>query len=271
VITNVGVAHIEHMGSREAIALEKGSLAEAVPAGGFVVLNAEDDFTAEIAGRCDAEVVTAGVGAGDFRAENLRRTPAGSEFVMVTPGGEQEVALPVPGRHMVGNALLAAAVGVRLGVSLESIAVGLSKVELTGGRLAQREIGGVSYLDDSYNANPDSVLAAIETLAGLDCDGRRFAVLGGMAELGDLSDTEHRRVGKAAAEAGIDVILSVGEVARPVCAGVNGSAPGHVEHFETAADCAAYLAAEASAGDLVLVKGSRSSAMEQIFSSLDNE
>ena len=271
VITNVGVAHIEHMGSREAIAAEKGSLAEAVPAGGFVVLNAEDDYTAQIAASCESAVVTAGVGAGDFHTKDLRATAEGSAFVIVAPDGEQAVELPVPGRHMVGNALLAAAVGVQLGVSLEKIAAGLASVELTGGRLARREIGGVGYIDDSYNANPDSVLAAIETLAGLECAGRRFAVLGGMAELGELSEAEHQRIGKAAAGAGIDFILSVGDVARPVVAGVNGSAPGHVEHFENAADCAAFLSREAGEGDLVLVKGSRSSAMEQIFTSLDTE
>jgi UDP-N-acetylmuramyl pentapeptide synthase len=171
---------------------------------------------------------------------------------------------------MVGNALLAAAIGLHVGLSLEEVADGLSKAVLTGGRLARREIGGITFIDDSYNANPDSVLAALATLAEQDCAGRRFAVLGGMAELGDQSEAEHQRIGKAAAASGIDFVLSVGDVARPVVAGVNGSARSRVEHFDDVASCAAFLSDEAGEGDLVLVKGSRSSAMEKLFTEFED-
>ena len=265
VITNIGVAHIEFLGSRVAIASEKGSLAEAIGERGLVVLNAEDEFSEAIAKRSRARVVTAGIEKGDFRAEDVSVGADGARFTLVTGDQRQAVEIGVPGRHMVTNALLAAAVGHHMGLSLEAIASGLGCASLTGGRLSKRQIGGATYLDDSYNANPDSVLAALGTLAELSCEGRRFAVLGGMAELGEHSAAEHRRIGKAAATAGIEFILSVGELARPVAEGPNGSAPGHVEHFDELADCAAFLSKEVREGDLVLVKGSRSSAMERLF------
>ncbi len=265
VITNIGVAHIESMGTREAIAQEKGMLAEAVGERGLVVLNAEDEFSEAIAARTRGRVCTVGFGAGDFRAEGVTVSADGTAFELVAGGERVPVRIAVPGRHMVTNALLAAAVGSHLGVSPGAVARGLGGASLAGGRLQQVEIGGVSYIDDSYNANPDSMSAAIDTLGEIACEGRRFVVVGGMAELGERSEAEHREVGRAAARAGIDFILSVGELAGPVAEGVNGDARGHVEHFSSHADCAGFLAGEARPGDLVLVKGSRSSGMEKVL------
>lgn len=270
VITNVGVAHIEFMKTREAIALEKGMLAEAINEGGLVVLNADDDYSASIAERTRARVITAGIDAGDIRASEVESGMQGVSFTASVGGKSARVDLPVPGRHMVTNGLLAIAVACHLGLELEVAAAGLSAAELSSGRLQRRELMGVDFIDDSYNANPDSVKAALRTLAEINCEGRRFAVLGGMAELGDGSEQAHRDIGKVAAGEGIDVILSVGDVAKTVVEGVNGGSNGHVEHFENHSDCAAFLAQEAKPGDLVLIKGSRSSAMERVMEALVN-
>ncbi|NOX98422.1 MAG: UDP-N-acetylmuramoyl-tripeptide--D-alanyl-D-alanine ligase, partial [Verrucomicrobia bacterium] len=196
VITNVGVAHIEFMKSREAIAEEKGMLAESLSAEGWLILSEEDEFTASIAERTLAKVMTVGIGCGDLRAKNLEETATGTKFDLVNAEGEiTQVEISVPGRHMVVNALLAAAVGRVMGVDNHGIACGLKDAQLTGGRLQRRDINGFDILDDSYNANPDSMRAALQTLGGLSCEGRRIAALGVMAELGELAENEHRNLG----------------------------------------------------------------------------
>lgn len=265
VITNVGVAHIEFMKTRDAIALEKGMLAEAIGERGLVVMCAGDDYTESIADRTSARVSTVGFGEGDLRAEDIGVGAEGSSFTIVTDNERQAAKISVPGRHMVSNALLAAAVGSHLGMSLESVARGLGRLSLTGGRLQRLELDGVSYIDDSYNSNPDSMGAALRTLSDIDCEGRRFVIIGGMAELGEFSVEEHRKIGRCAAGAGIDFILSVGDLAAPVREGVNGSAAVHAEHFGSRADCAGFLNRETRPGDLVLIKGSRSAGMEKVL------
>lgn len=268
VITNIGMAHIESMKSPEAIAREKGMLAETIGEGGLVVLNGEDRHASSIARRSCARVVTVGFGVGDFRAVDVEQTESGVGFTIVANGEKHPVFIATPGRHMIINALLAAAVGSHFGLSLEVIARGLGRAKLTAGRMQQRDLGGVSYIDDSYNSNPDSMRAALNTLAELKCDGRRIVVIGGMAELGEISDTEHRKVGEAAACAGIDCILSVGELAAPVHAGADCKLPGRAQHFESHGECADFLSREARSGDIVLIKGSRSSAMERVLEAL---
>ncbi len=268
VVTNIGMAHIESMKTREAIALEKGMLAEAIDEGGVVVLNAEDAYTESIKERCRARVVTVGFGAGDFRAVEVKQSERGMEFSIVANGERHRVYVPASGRHMVTNALMAAAVGAHLGLSMEAIARGLSQANLTAGRMQHKTIAGVDYIDDSYNANPDSTIAAINTLAGKKCAGRRILVMGGMAELGDISIAEHRQIGRAAVDAGIDCILSVGELAEPIYNGAQSEMPGSAQHFENHQKCIDFLQQEVSTGDLVLIKGSRSSAMERIMEEL---
>ena len=268
VVTNIGMAHIESMHSREAIAQEKGMLAEAVGEDGVVILNGEDEYADAIARRCCARVVTVGFGSGDFRAVEVQQTDAGGEFTIVANGERHRARITSPGRHMIVNALLATAVGSHLGLSMEAITHGLGQARPTAGRMQRKCIGGVAYIDDSYNANPDSMSAAIDTLDGQQCAGRRILVIGAMAELGDISDAEHRQVGKAAVSAGIDCILSVGEMAQPVHDGAESQLAGCAQHFESHGQCVDFLSREAHPGDLVLVKGSRSSSMERILEGL---
>lgn len=267
VITNVGVAHIEFMKSREAIAREKGMLAEAVGSSGCVVLSASDDFSESICGRTPARVLMAGIEGGEVHAENLESDIDGSRFRLCIEGNSAEARIGVTGRHMVQNALLAAGVGVCLGMDAEAIATGLGKAKLASGRLEKKEVGGVIYFDDSYNANPESVAAAIDTLAELPCKGRRIVVLGAMAELGEDEKQEHRAAGSRLAQKGIDVLLTVGEVASGIADGAQESQNETVEvhRFEDHASAGAFLLKNAAEGDLVLVKGSRAATMEKVI------
>ncbi|MCB1231730.1 MAG: UDP-N-acetylmuramoyl-tripeptide--D-alanyl-D-alanine ligase [Verrucomicrobiae bacterium] len=264
VITNVGTAHIEHMKTREAIAEEKGMLAEAVGPDGFVVLNANDEYTDSIRGRCRARVITAGIDTGDVVASDLKPTAAGMAFVLSAAGESVEVSLPVPGAHMVANAVLAAAVGLERGLSLLAVADALSEARLSGGRLQRREAGGIEFLDDSYNANPDSMRAALATLAAMETQGRRIAVLGRMAELGEHEEREHIALGEAAVAAGIDTLIAVGEAGKLILegAGEKGGAILWAADHEAAAT---QLVGVVAPGDIVLVKGSRSSGMEKVI------
>jgi UDP-N-acetylmuramoyl-tripeptide--D-alanyl-D-alanine ligase len=272
IITNVGTAHMENMGSREAIAREKGMLAEAVHANGCVVLNAGDDFTPSIAARCKAKVLTAGFENADVLISGFTPEAAGSRFTLTLPDGQSaSLHLPVPGRHMAGNAALAAAAAWHLGVRIEDIAAGLESSALTKGRLQFRTVAGLSILDDTYNCSPDSAVAALDTLAALDCQGRRVAVFGRMAELGDYTREGHLAVGAHVHAAGIPLLCIVGTNDAPLIAEgflAAGGSAGAVHQFPDAASCADFLRATAAPQDLILIKGSRSSAMEKVIESL---
>ncbi|RYD39300.1 MAG: UDP-N-acetylmuramoyl-tripeptide--D-alanyl-D-alanine ligase, partial [Verrucomicrobiaceae bacterium] len=166
IITNIGTAHIEFMGSREAIAEEKGMLARALPADGILFIPATCDFRDYLRQRTRGSMIAVGNGRGLVRAEDLDFGVDRTSFTLVIEGAESaRVELPVPGRHMVTNALLAAAAGWKLGISPSEIAEGLSSVSLTGGRLGRYDYQGTTVIDDTYNANPESMAAAIETLA----------------------------------------------------------------------------------------------------------
>src|SRR3977135_1737131 len=212
IITNIGVAHIEFMGTREAIANEKGALAEAVAAEGAVILNADDPFSKGIAERTNAHVILAGTKEGTVRAIDVQQSADGSEFTIIEGAHRCRAQLPVPGLHMVQNALLAVAAGRAFGLSLEECAEGLAAAPLTTARLQIKEIHGVQFIDDSYNANPESMKAALRTLVELDTDGKRIAVLGEMGELGGESEQGHREVGEAAATLGVDHLIAISEL-----------------------------------------------------------
>src|SRR5207244_518581 len=184
IITKIGLAHIEFLGSRERIAEEKGALAEAVGADGAVILNADDPYSKGIAARAPGKVILAGTTVGTIRADEISQSGAGTDFTILEGAHRCRAQLPMPGLHMVQNALLAVAAGRVFGVSLEDCAAGLVAAPLAKARLQIKEIHGVQFIDDTYNANPDSMKAALRTLVELDADGKRIAVLGEMRELG---------------------------------------------------------------------------------------
>ena len=265
IITNVGIAHIEFMGSREAIAQEKGALAEAIQAGGTMILNADDPFSASIATRTGAKIVLAGVHHGAVHAEDIRQSAIGSEFTILEGAHRCRAQLPVPGLHMVQNALFAIAAGRAFGLSLEECAAGLASTPLTKARLQLREIRGVQFLDDSYNANPESMQAALRTLVELDAEGKRIAVLGQMSELGAESGHGHADVGRTAAELRIDHLITVGELGAAISRAASSAGLEQVTNVATPSEAAEMLSEIAEAGDLVLVKGSRSARMERVL------
>jgi UDP-N-acetylmuramoyl-tripeptide--D-alanyl-D-alanine ligase len=266
VITNIGDAHIEYMGSREAIALEKGMVAEAVGAEGFVVMPSDDPFTDSIAARTHARMIRAGLEHGDVHASDVRPDHAGSRFTVHARGRELEGHVEAPGRHMVKNAMLAVAVGLEYGLTLEACLEGLRRAKLTKGRLERKMVRGISILDDSYNANPESMVAALETLGQMP--GRKIAVLGQMNELGQESERGHWRVGKAVAREHIDCLITVGDVAAGISAAAREYGTKTALSLNNVSEAAAMLRSLARNGDTVLIKGSRSVKMESIIEEL---
>lgn len=268
VVTFLGTAHIEYFGTREAIAEEKLSLFAALPEDGTAVFNLESPYpelAAERAGR--RRLITTGIGRGDLRALETGFTEDGrARFTAVYGSESATVELAVPGAHMIQNALLALAVGCLEGVPLAAGAAALSECVPGAGRLSTRVWNGVAIIDDTYNANPDSMKAALDTLVARPCSGRKFAVLGGMGELGEHAAAGHAEVGAHAAALDIDFVAVVGERAR----GIATAAPGAM-FFPDHSTCADWLSGELRAGDALLVKGSRGSAMENVLRHLEKE
>lgn len=263
VITGIGVAHIEFLGSREAIAREKGMLGEALTEGGTLVLPAWDEFAPSLAERTKARVIEAGSPEG-VRAENIRSVPGGFDFDLVC--GRERVAahLPTPGEHMIRNALVAATAAMELGVSLRECASGLAATRLSARRLACLDVRGVTVLDDSYNANPDSMEAALHALRGLPGGGRRFAVLGRMGELGVHAAEGYRRVGRVAA-ATMNVLITVGSETADMAAAAEAEGGVEVKCADDTNAAGRLLREMTRPGDAVVIKGSRSARMERVL------
>lgn len=261
IITNIGTAHIEFLGSREAIAEEKGTLARYLPDTGLLFTPAGCDFNEYFRVRSRARMVTVGNGRGVVRAENPRPQADGTRISLVIEGQEPvDAFIPVLGRHMITNALLAAALGWKLGLSPTEIAQGLSSVNLTIGRMRRVKWEGITLLDDSYNANPESMEAALETLGEMDVSegNQRIAVLGKMGELGPHAEEAHLRIGSLAASKGLRLI-AVGEGAEGIAEG--GQAP----HFSDIHKAVEWLLANSRSGDVILFKGSRTAAIEKVL------
>ena len=270
IITNVGVAHIEFMGSRWAIAIEKGALAQAVSPEGTVILNADDPFSKSIAARTSAKVILAGTTEGTVRASEITQSANGTDFTILEGAHRCRAQLPVPGLHMVQNALLGVAAGRIFGLSLEDCAAGLAAAPLTKARLQIKEIHGVQFIDDSYNANPDSMKAALRTLVELDADGKRIAVLGEMRELGDESERGHLEVGETAAALRVDYLIAIGKVAAAIARAAERAGLEKTRAVTSASEAAEILVEIAEPGDLVLIKGSRAARTERVMEEFGN-
>jgi UDP-N-acetylmuramoyl-tripeptide--D-alanyl-D-alanine ligase len=278
-VLNVGTAHIGEFGGREQIALAKGELVEALPAaaeGGIAVLNADDPLVSAMRSRTKARVVTFGEAAeADVRAENVTLNDRGQPvFTLHTPSGCAEVTMRLYGEHHVSNALAAAAVARELGMPVEEIATALSAAgALSHWRMEVTERpDGVTVVNDAYNANPESMRAALRTLAAMgrsaqERGGRTWAVLGRMAELGERSLTEHDAVGRLAVRLNVSKLVAVGgtEAAWLQMGAYNEGSWGeesvHVSDAEAAVDL---LRAQVRPGDVVLVKASRSVGLESV-------
>ena len=269
VVLNVGHAHLGEFGSVAGIAAAKGELVEALPAGGVAVLNADDPLVAAMAPRTRARVVTVGRSPdATIRAEDVTLDAGRARFRLVTPAGSVPVALSLVGEHHVGNALAAAAVALELGATPELVAAVLAAaVPASRWRMDVTDRpDGVTVVNDAYNANPDSMRAALRALTALgrghsgprsEPDRRTWAVLGPMAELGADADAEHAAIAVLARELGVDELVSVG------CGAYPGARP-----VADVAGAVALLRAELRPGDVVLVKASRSAGLDRVAARL---
>ncbi|MFE9660454.1 UDP-N-acetylmuramoyl-tripeptide--D-alanyl-D-alanine ligase [Streptomyces sp. NPDC005955] len=278
-VLNVGSAHIGEFGGREQIARAKGELVEALPAaaeGGIAILNADDPLVRAMAARTKARVVLFGEsGEADVRAENVRLTASGQPcFSLHTPSGCEDVTLRLYGEHHVSNALAAAAVAHELGMPVDEVARALSGAgTLSRWRMEVTERpDGVAVVNDAYNANPESMRAALRALAAMgggsrDRGGRTWAVLGAMAELGDEALAEHDAIGRLAVRLNVSKLVAVGgrEAAWLRMGAYNEGSWGeesvHVSDAQAAIDL---LRGELRPGDVVLVKASRAIGLERV-------
>jgi UDP-N-acetylmuramoyl-tripeptide--D-alanyl-D-alanine ligase len=271
VVLNVGTAHLGEFGSRDVIAATKGELVEALPPaadGGVAVLNADDDRVLAMARRTVAEVVTVGMSrSADIRAEDVTLDgEVRASFRLVTPSGDAHVTLRVHGEHQVGNALSAAAVGLACGMEPGAVAAALGTAEAASARRMDVRVtaDGVTVINDSYNANPDSMRAALKSLAVMartpGGHRRTWAVLGEMAELGDDSVTEHDLLGRFLVRLDVSqlVVVGRGRPQRALFQGAiqEGSWGSEAEHVETPEEAMDILAERVEPGDVVLVKAS---------------
>ncbi|MFV0415528.1 MAG: UDP-N-acetylmuramoyl-tripeptide--D-alanyl-D-alanine ligase [Chthoniobacterales bacterium] len=270
VIVNIGTAHIEFLGSQEAIALEKSALLKALPPDGVAVLNADDAFTSLLSKQTCASIFTAGIQGGELRADNIREEESGIQFTLCHGGESAQTHLQTHGRHMVSNALLAAAVGLKSGLSLEDCATALSKVTLTSGRQQLRKISDILFIDDTYNANPDSMQAALRTLADVPADGRRIAVLGRMGELGSYAPEGYKQTGKHAAQHA-DILITIGSDATAIADAAHADGLQKIFKVTDHTEAVALLRSIARPADTVLVKGSRAAGLERIFVALESK
>jgi len=288
VVLNVGHAHAGEFGGLDQVARAKGELAEALPADGVAILNADDPRVLAMTERTQARVVTftasphtrtpriaqPSVGAADICLDELGRP----SFTLLTPEGSAPVTLRLHGAHNVPNALAAAALARELGMDLDGIADGLgAAVARSRWRMeVHQRADGVTVINDAYNANPESVRAAIDALVHLAQGGRAFAVLGHMAELGGTSRASHEDIGEYAArigDSGLAGLIAVGEEAAPLLDGAR-RVPSWTGEALAAPDGAAaleLLANRLKPSDVVLVKASRAAHLEGVAAALEGE
>ncbi|CAN7209861.1 UDP-N-acetylmuramoyl-tripeptide--D-alanyl-D-alanine ligase [Pseudoxanthomonas sp. LjRoot168] len=268
-VNNIAAAHLERLGSLMGVAETKGAIYEALPADGTAVINADDAFAEYFASRVpDRRILRFGLEAtADLTARDIRATDDGSDFVLVAPHGDVAVQLHLPGRHNVLNALAAAGIAMACGVSLAIIAEGLSAAQPVAGRQVARTLpNGAVVIDDSYNANPGSLVAAIDTLAAASAQagGEGWLVLGDMRELGDDAEALHADAGRRAKAAGLRRLYALGPLSAAAAAAFGEGAQAFQDH----ASLAAALRADLRTGVRCLVKGSRGSAMDRIVAAL---
>ncbi|PZG48861.1 UDP-N-acetylmuramoyl-tripeptide--D-alanyl-D-alanine ligase [Spongiactinospora gelatinilytica] len=267
VVLNVGTAHAGEFGSRQATAQAKGELVEALDTDGAAVLNADDPLVAAMEARSAAPVVWYGRGSSaQVRAIDVRITGGRPRFELHTPEGRATVELPLVGEHHVSNALAAAAAAFRLGMPTGQIAEALSTAAATSGSRMQvhERPDGVTIVDDAYNANPDSMAAALQALVSMAAGRRTIGVLGDMRELGAESAGQHRAVGELAARLGVDIVVGVGawEAAAIVAGAADGGTTAHLVDGQQAA--LRLLSQVVREGDVVLVKASHGAALDAL-------
>jgi UDP-N-acetylmuramoyl-tripeptide--D-alanyl-D-alanine ligase len=269
VITNVSAEHLEGLGDLDGVRREEASIITGLSAGGFLVVNGDDAGLLEATSPFRGKRLTFGFQTtNDIFPTDIRCGEDGVRFRLNT--SRTEIFVPLLGRHTAVNALAAIAVARRLGVPDQTILEGLSKATGPEMRLNLQKIGGVTILNDAYNANPASMVAALQTLAELPAAGRRIAVLGDMRELGEASAELHRELGRTAASHRLDLLVCVGEQSQLIAAAAQeaGLDQSKIVHMPDSAAAAAALPDQLRDGDLVLLKGSRGIRLEVVATAI---
>ncbi len=267
VLTSIGPEHLEFFGDLEGVLKEEGTLVESVEESGRVFVNLSSGPAQRLCGRGRAPWVRIGWSADyDWSVSGLELDERGSTFEVKAPQMEfcGRYRLNLLGRHQVLNALLAAATGAALGLQPHQVRRGLADCQPLKMRLQPWEVGGVRVLDDCYNANLESMIAALQTLGDLPCTGRRIAVLGEMAELGAHSPAAHVEVGRCAARSGLSRLLTVGRLSRLTADAAREAGLRHVQAFLSVAAARRALSNLVTPGDVVLLKASRAAGLDRL-------
>lgn len=265
VITNVGITHIEQLGSRENIYKEKMTIQDGLRENGVLILNGDDDMLCDTKGKDGVKTIYYGLGQNcDFRAENINLNDGPAKFTAIHGEERQEIELGVLGMHNVMNALAAIAVCHENGMTMEEAAQGLKTFHGFKGR--QQIHAGAKYtiLDDSYNASPASMKASLDVFKTLKPGSRHVAVLADMKELGDQVMEYHHEVGVHTANTGVDLVVTLGEACHALAEGVKSVSEISVVEFSNKDDMVAYLDANLTEGDCVLFKGSNSMGLSAV-------
>jgi UDP-N-acetylmuramoyl-tripeptide--D-alanyl-D-alanine ligase len=268
VITNIGPAHLEFLGSTDMVAQAKAELIENMRLDGTAVLNADDPYFDMLKGKFYGSILSFGIkNKADVKADGVRPAKDAMDFTLRTDGSSVPVRLRAVGTHNVSNALAAAAAALAVGMPMESVKFGLEDFSPVAMRSELRPVEGRLVLADYYNANPGSVTAALETLVSLRSGKAAVAVLGDMLELGEAAPEAHRDVGRTAARLGVDLLITVGTLAAYIAEGaIDGGMPRErVVEAKSHAAAAALLKERTRRGDTVLIKGSRGMKMEKIL------
>jgi UDP-N-acetylmuramoyl-tripeptide--D-alanyl-D-alanine ligase len=268
IITNIGVSHIENLGSREGILKAKLELVEGMKTGAPLVLNGDDDLLSTVKFD-DRPVYFFGIDNEncDFRGTDIVQCENSTSFTVKFDGGSEEIVLPTVGKHNVLDALSAFAVAYLVGAEPKEIAKVLSQYEPSGMRQRVVDCGEFTVIEDCYNASPDSMRASISTLADTK-NGTKIAVLGDMLELGEYSADMHRQVGEYVAQSGIDYLLCYGENAKYYVEGALSAGLKNAVHFEKREELFEDIIQRASNGSILLFKASHGMHFEQFISDL---
>jgi len=268
VITNIGPAHLEFLKSMDLVAQAKGELFGHLKPDGTAVLNADDHYFDTMKKKFSGRVLSFGIDkASDVRASHIRQEKDFTDFTIRYDNSTVKVRLRAVGKHNVYNALAAAAAALAVGMSIDAVKNGLDDFQPLALRSELRQIQGRTVLADCYNANPASMDAALATLVSLKSGGKAIAVLGDMLELGKVAVDAHRTIGKTIARLGVDLVITLGPLAKQVGEGAiaSGMPPDRVLEAGSQSEAAALLKKLTRPGDIVLIKGSRGMKMEKIL------
>ncbi|MEG0830529.1 MAG: UDP-N-acetylmuramoyl-tripeptide--D-alanyl-D-alanine ligase [Anaerovoracaceae bacterium] len=273
VITNIGMSHMENLGSQEGIFKAKMEITNFFTKDNTLIVSQDNKFLNRGRIKGDYKLISTGIGReNDYIISHIDDFGAdGIEFTLEYDGNFQRIKLPVPGRHNAFNGTLAVAVGAQLGITMKEAAVGLSQMELTEKRLTVHDVNGIKVIDDTYNASPDSMKGAIDVLENTK-GSRKIAILGDMFELGETSLALHKEVGLYAGEKAIDVVIAIGKNAKFIAeGGKEHFNHNQVHYFPKKEDFIDKLNDFIRTGDVILVKGSRGMAMEEIVKQMINK